>query len=114
MERANKNAMLALNLRTEEIELEGVGTILVRELTRFEMVEVQELEDDRQAQDTKALFFGIAEPSLSLEEVAAFRKAQGSSVCERIARKVNQLSGIGKDATKSAVSGNGAGPDAGV
>ena len=112
MERANKNAMLALNLRTGEVEVEGLGAILCRELTRFEMVEVQELEADRQAQDQRALFFGIVDPELTMEEVAAFRKAWGNAVCERIARKVNELSGIGKDAAKSDLPRDGSGPDA--
>lgn len=114
MERANKNAMLALSLRTGEVEIEGLGAVLCRELTRFEMVEVQELEGDRQAQDQRALFFGIVDPELSMDEVAAFRKAWGNAACETIARKVNALSGIGKDAAKSDLPSDGERSDAGV
>lgn len=110
MERANKNAMMALHLPTGEVELEGIGSVLVRGLSRFEMVEVQQLEDDRQQQDTLALHYGMVEPEMAKDEVIAWRKAGAVMEIESVARKINALSGIGKDAAKSDVPADGGGP----
>jgi hypothetical protein len=107
MERANKNAMMALHLPTGEVELDGIGSVLVRGLSRFEMIEVQKLEDDRQVQDTLALHYGMVEPEMSEEEVIAWRKAGAVMEIESVARKINALSGIGKDAAKSDVPADG-------
>lgn len=107
MERANKNAMMALHLPTAEMELDGIGSVLVRGMSRFESAEVMKLEDDRQAQDTLALHFGMVEPEMSREEIIAWRKAAPMMEIEMVARKINALSGIGKDAAKSDVPTDG-------
>lgn len=107
MERANKNAMMALHLPTDEVELEGLGSVLVRGLSRFEMTEVFELQSDRQKQDTAAVAFAMVEPEMSVEEVIAWRKAGSNAEIEQVAKKINELSGIGKDAAKSDVPADG-------
>lgn len=112
MERATKESLLASRLKSEEVEIEGVGTVVVRGLSRWEMVEVQKAEDDRQRQDNLALSYGLVEPRLAEHEVMAWRKAGGVMEIETIARKINELSGIGKDAAKSDVPGDGAEPRA--
>lgn len=114
VERATKEALMTPRLKTDEAEIEGVGTVLVRGLSRWEMVEVQKLENDRQKQDNLAVAYGLVEPEMAEHEVMAWRKAGSVIEIEAIARKINELSGIGKDAAKSNVSGDGDGPDAGV
>lgn len=107
MERANKNALMALHLPTGEVELEGVGSVLVRGLSRFEGTAVQALGDDRQKQDTLALHYGMVDPEMTQEEVIAWRKAGAVMEVETVARKINKLSGIGQDAAKSDVPADG-------
>jgi len=114
VERATVAALTTRRLKTEEVPVEGVGTVLLRGLSRWEMVEVQKLEDDRQRQDNLAIFYGMVEPAMTQDEVMAWRKAGGVMEIETIARKVNELSGVGKDAAKSGVPGDGERPDAGV
>lgn len=106
MERATKEALTTPHLKTDEVET-VVGTVLVRELTRWEMVEVFKLEENRQQQDTKAVSFGMVDPPMGEHEVMAWRKAAGNGEIERVAKKINELSGIGKDAAKSGVPGDG-------
>lgn len=107
MERATKEALTTPHLKTVEHEIEGVGSVLVRGLSRWEMVEVQKLENDRQRQDNLAVFYGLVEPDLTQDEVMAWRKAGAVMEIEAVARKINELSGIGKDAAKSGVPGDG-------
>jgi hypothetical protein len=107
MERANKNAMMTLHLPTGEVELEGIGSVLVRGLSRFEMTAVFGLEDDRQKQDTAAIAYAMVDPEMTVEEVIAWRKAGANAEIEEVARKINELSGIGKDAAKSDVPADG-------
>lgn len=107
MERATKQALMTPHIKAEEVPVEGVGTVLVRGLSRWEMVEVQKLEDNRQKQDTLAVHYGMVDPEMDEHEVMAWRKAGAVMEIEAIARKINELSGIGKDAAKSDVPGDG-------
>lgn len=114
MERATPEALAKPRFKTDEVPIEGAGTVLVRSLSRWEMVEVQKLEDDRQRQDNLALFYGMVEPTMTQDQIMAWRKAGGVMEIEKVARKINELSGIGKDAAKSDISGDGDQSDAGV
>jgi hypothetical protein len=103
MERATKEALMTNHLKTEEVPIEGVGSVLLRGHSRWEAVEVQKLESNRQQQDNLAVFYGLLEPSMTQDEIMAWRKAGGVMEIETVARKINELSGIGKDAAKSSV-----------
>lgn len=109
MERATVAALTTsrIAIETEEVAIEGVGTVLVRGLSRWEMVEVQKLEDDRQRQDTLAVHLGMVDPPMAEHEVMAWRKAGAAMEIEHVARAINRLSGIGKDAAKSGVPADG-------
>lgn len=110
MERATVAALMTSHLKTGEVELDGVGSVLVRGLSRWEMIETQKLENDRQRQDNLAISFGLVEPVMTEDQVMAWRKAGAVMELEQVARKINALSGIGKDAAKSDVPGDGDGP----
>ena len=112
MERVTKEQLFTSRLKSEQVEIEGLGTVVVRGLSRWEMVEVNKAEDDRQRQDNLALSYGLVEPKLAEHEVMQWRKAGGVMEIETIARKINELSGIGKDAAKSGVPGDGDEPGA--
>lgn len=110
MERATKEQLMTPHLPSEEVPIEGVGLVLCRALSRWEMVETGKLEDDRQRQDNKAIFFGMLEPKMNEDEIMAWRKAGRAMEIEEIARAINRLSGIGKDAAKSDVPPDGERP----
>lgn len=108
MERATVEALTGKpRLNTDEVPIDGVGSVLVRGLSRHEMIEVFKLEDDRQRQDNLAVFYGTLEPKLTQDQVMAWRKTGSNEEIETIAKKINELSGVGKDAAKSEVSGDG-------
>jgi len=112
VERVTKEQLFTSRLKSEEVPIDGLGTVVVRGLSRWEMVEVQKLENDRQRQDNLAIKYGMVEPAMDEHEVMAWRKAGGVMEIETIARKINELSGIGKDAAKSDVPGDGDEPRA--
>lgn len=116
MERATKEALTRprLHLNTEEVPIEGVGTVLVRGLSRKEMIMLQRFENDRLRQDAMALHLGLVEPPMSEADVADWQAAGAAMEIERVAQKINKLSGIGKDAAKSGVSEDGDGSEPGV
>jgi hypothetical protein len=112
----DKQALLTprVNATTDTVDIEGVGTVTVRALSRWEMIHVFKLESNRHKQEQAALAFGLVDPAMTEDDVAAWQKAAPAMEIEAVARKINELSGIGKDAAKSHVSGDGDGPDAGV
>lgn len=115
MERATVEALTSKpRLNTDEVPIEGVGSVLVRGLSRHEMIEVFKLEGDRQRQDNLAVWYGTLDPKMTQDEVMAWRKTGTNEEIEKIAKKINELSGVGKDAAKSDVHGDGDKPDAGV
>lgn len=113
MERATIEALTTPHIKTDEHEIEDIGTVLVRGLSRWESVATGKI-DDRQKQDTAAIAFGMVEPKMTEDQVMAWRKAGAVMEIEGVARKINALSGIGKDAEKSGVHGDGDRPDDGV
>lgn len=112
----NKEDLLKprITAKTDTVEIDGVGTVTVRALSRWEMIHVFNLEKNRHKQEQAAVHFGMVDPAMTEDEVAAWQKSAGNDELERVARKINVLSGIGKDAAKSDVPSDGDGSDAGV
>lgn len=96
---------------TAEVEIPGIGTVTVRGLSRWEMINVFRLEGKKHRQEQLALSFGMVDPRLTPEEVAAWQKAAGTGEIELVAKAINELSGIGSGAAKSVVPDDGDGPD---
>lgn len=109
MERATVEALTAprVKAKTAELEIDGVGTVVVRGLSRWEMIHLQKLADNRHKQDAAALAIAMVEPTLTDDEATAWQRAGGWAEIEAIAQKINELSGIGKGAAKSDLSGDG-------
>lgn len=105
----DKEALLAprIAVRTEEVPVEG-GTVTVRGLSRMELILAQKLEHDRPKQEQFLLSVAMVEPELTEGEVKAWQKQIGTcGEIETVARKINELSGLGKDAAKSDLPGDG-------
>lgn len=95
--------MLGMSVPTEEFEIEGVGTLTLRGMTRFEMMLVfkrQENESQLSAEKL-SLSIGIVEPKLTEDDIEAWQKVAPGGLINRIAVRINALSGLGKGAGKS-------------
>lgn len=86
--------------RTAEVEIEGLGPVTVRALSRMEMMISGKI-DDSVKQERFILSKAMVDPEMTEEDVAAWQKASIPGEINAVAGKVNELSGIGKGADKS-------------
>jgi hypothetical protein len=100
----DKESLLAdrVSDRTGDVEIEGVGTVVVRALSRWEMILGGKLEDDL-AQERFILSRAMVDPPMGEHDIAAWQKSSPPGEINAVAMKVNELSGIGKGADKSSV-----------
>lgn len=88
-------------LPTAEVEIPRKGTVLVRALTRAEMLsipgELSVLEVE-----CKMISMGMTNPQLTESEVAEWQASSPVDEMTLVVRKINELGGIGRDADKSA------------
>lgn len=85
-----------------DIEVEGVGTITVRALSRWEVIQGGK-RDEGMAQERFILSCAMVEPAMNEDDVAAWQKCSPPGEINAIAQKINELSGIGTGADKSSV-----------
>lgn len=85
---------------TAEVEIVGVGTITVRSLSRWEMIQGGKIEDTL-GQERFILSRAMVEPKMDEHEVAEWQKCSPPGEINKVASAVNKLSGIGKGADKS-------------
>lgn len=100
----DKSALLAdrVSDKTAEVEIEGVGTVVVRALSRHEMIQGGKI-DDSAAQERYVLSRAMVDPPMGEHDIAAWQKSSIPGEINKVAMKVNELSGIGKGADKSSV-----------
>lgn len=81
------------------------GTVAVRGLNRTESIAVGE-EQDHAVRDRMIIHFGLVDPALSIEDIAAWQEQDGGgpdSALEKVSRKISELSGMVEGAGKSDV-----------
>src|SRR5689334_19532258 len=100
----DKEALFRPRLEQADVEIPGVGTVTVRALTRWELLtaghgvkEGNVLELER-----RMLAYGMVEPALTESEVGEWQKVCPANEIQPILAKINELSGVGKDAHKEA------------
>jgi hypothetical protein len=88
-----------------EVEIEGVGTVTVRGLSRHEFIQAGKVREDKgeEQQERYLLSRCMVDPEMNEDDVAAWQKASGPFEINAVASKVNELSGIGSGADKSSV-----------
>jgi hypothetical protein len=101
MSTVEKAALLARRIGAGEHEIEGVGTVRIRGLSRIEVLELQGL--DTAATDRRMVSLALLEPELTEDEVGAWQKTSGPQELEKLTLAIAALSGMGKGAAKSSV-----------
>lgn len=87
----------------EDIEIPGRGTITVRGLSRIELLLAGKLSDEgAAAMERRMLAFAMVDPEMTEEDVKRWQNASRAGEIQPVIAKVNELSGIGKDAQKEA------------
>jgi hypothetical protein len=87
------------------VDIEGVGRLYLRPLTRREALALNDVAT-LEEKDNLLLHYGIAEPKMTVEEIAAWAEVatagEISAVSEAIATISGMTKGSAKQATKSA------------
>lgn len=90
---------------TREVEIEDVGTVVVRGLSRAVFLIAQKrYPDDILAQERYTLSFALVDPEMTEADIKVWQENSGPNEINEVALAVNELSGIGKGADKSSVS----------
>lgn len=86
------------------VELDGLGTVRVRGLSRGEVFMTQQAKGV-EAMERKVLALGMLDPLMTEDEVRQWQQNSPAGEMEPVADKIRELSGLGKGADKSGVSG---------
>jgi hypothetical protein len=97
----------------EDVEIPGVGTIRVRGLTRIEVLSVRKAADNADSVDgprmlvleRKLLAAGLVEPTLTEDEVRTWQDHSPAGQIDRVAEKIQELSGLSEGSDKAAFQG---------
>jgi hypothetical protein len=98
-----KTALLTERLPRDEVEIKGVGTVTVRGLSRYELLLAGKGQnDDVAAMERRMLSMALVDPEMSEDDVAAWQKCSPAGEIMPIVNKINELSGVGREAQKEA------------
>lgn len=87
------------------VELDGIGTVRVRGLSRGEVFAAQKTAKDTESQECRYLALGMVDPELTEDEVRQWQASSPAGELEAVVEKIKELSGLGKAADKSGVPG---------
>jgi hypothetical protein len=99
----DKDAFLKVRLPERSVEIEGVGTVRVRGLSRVEALDVRNTGGDVDRAEKKIIFYGLVDPTLTEEEVTAWYAAAPAGEIDQLVNPIVELSGLAEGAAKSGV-----------
>ena len=103
----DKGALLARRLGEADHEVEGVGTVRIRGLSRAELLGLQSLEGGALISDRRMVSLAVVDPKLTEDEVKTWQENSAPGEIEALTVAIAELSGLGVGAGKSGVSGAG-------
>lgn len=88
---------------TGTVEIDGVGTITVRGMTRFEFMMLnKKFGEPGPEQERETLAMCMIDPAMTPDDVKQWQMASPAVEINMVAAEINRLSGIGKGADKEA------------
>jgi len=84
------------------VELEGIGTVRVRGLSRAEVFMTQQCKGV-EATERKILALGLLDPQMTEAEVKEWQEGSPAGEMEPVAAKIRDLSGLGDKPPKAAM-----------
>jgi hypothetical protein len=87
-----------------EVEIEGVGTVTVRGLSRHEFIQAGKVREDKgeEQQERYLLSRCMVDPEMNEDDVAAWQKASGRSRSTRSPARSTSFPASGREPTKAA------------
>lgn len=103
MSKVTAEQLLSLTAKVEDVELEGLGTVTVRGLTRKEVLDIQDQMDDPAEADARSLSLVFVDPKLTIEQARQLQTVVSAGSLEPLNEAVARLSGMKPGAMKEAV-----------
>lgn len=99
----DKSALLTERLPRGEVEIEGVGTVVVRGLSRYELLLAgKSANGDVLAAERRTLAMGMVDPEMTEADVEQWQKSSPAGEIMPVMQKINDLSGVTKQAQREA------------
>jgi hypothetical protein len=90
-------------LPQEEFEIEGKGSVLIRALSRAQILSLQSAESKGVLySERRMLALAIVEPEFSEDDIGNWQKSSLASELEALTVRIAEMSGIRKDSQKAA------------
>ena len=104
----DKGKLLANRVPQGTVKIPGVGTITVRGLSRQEMKDLEQWQGkDHMVWEQKTLALCMVDPPMTEADIAAWQAASPATEINDVAQKINELSGINRNASKEAYKSDG-------
>lgn len=98
----DKEKLLANRLKTETVSIPDVGDVVVRALTRAEAFQFTDKDLEPDVLERRLLAAALVEPSLTVDEVAAWHSASTATEIQPVVEAILRLSGLEVDSAKQA------------
>lgn len=98
----DKAALLTRRCPEDDVELEGVGTVRVRGLTRGEVMRISKGAADGEDTQPLAISLALLDPQLTEDEARQYVENAPFEEIEKLGQAINRLSGIAGRADKEA------------
>ena len=98
----DKATLLKRRLSRTEFEVEGVGTVTLRGLSRAEVIELSSGDrPDVGVFERQLVALAMVDPELTEDEVQEWREAADAGEFESVVQKISDLSGLGDGVDKA-------------
>lgn len=114
MDESLKERLLKLRVPEATVDIDGVGTVRVRGLTRGEAFALKKVSSGDDDYERKLLVRALVDPEMTEDEVRRWQQNSPAGELEPVVAKVVELSGLGEGADKSVVADVPAEPGTGV
>lgn len=101
MGKVNKEKLFTKRLAEDDVEVPGIGTFRVRELSRAEVLIIAKIEGWA-AKERKMISLASLDPVLTEREVGQWQEATGNDELDIISTKIAEMSGMVEKAGKQA------------
>lgn len=99
-----RDRLLKPRIGEGSVEIDGIGTIRVRGLSRGEVFMTQQAKGT-EAMERKIVALGMVDPPMNEDDVKQWQRNSPAGELEIVVDKIRQLSGLGEGADKSGVPG---------
>lgn len=102
----DKGKLLARRVAEGTVEIEGLGEVAVRGVTRYELLAAGKGVNEEKVPDLierRMLVAGIVEPELTMAEAEQWQKGAAAGEIGKVLQKIRELSKLTEGAPKSSV-----------